>query len=280
MLFTQMFQCLQYCATEKYKHQGQRLPVPVRFILDEFANTCTIPNFVKILAYARSFGIGIVPIFQSLEQIKTMYKDEWGVIIDNCSARLFLGSISHVDTLEYVSKMLGKGTFDKMTSGRTYGSRGSSSHNYDRLGRELMDPAELSKIPKSDCILMISGRKPWYSKKYNYEKHPNYPYTSDASASNNFHYTPAVTTNVSTHREQHSVPQVTTPAVDLAYVKKPVDTDLIKVIDDPKTTLDILSHNMQYFVPVPDGLMPDYGGPKFSEEDVDVLFDILDIRSA
>jgi type IV secretion system protein VirD4 len=98
MLFTQMFQELQYCAAEKYKHKGQRLPVPVRFILDEFANTCKIPNFIKILAYARSFGIGIVPILQSLEQIKTMYKDEWGVVVDNCSARLFREHIPHGHT--------------------------------------------------------------------------------------------------------------------------------------------------------------------------------------
>lgn len=42
----QLAEELQYCATQVHKHDGQRLPVPCRFILDEFANTCTIPNFV------------------------------------------------------------------------------------------------------------------------------------------------------------------------------------------------------------------------------------------
>lgn len=186
-LFTQLFQELQYCAAQKHKHEGQRLPVPVRFILDEFANTCTVPNFVKILAYARSFGIGITPILQSLEQIKNMYEKEWGVIIDNCNSLLYLGSITHGDTLDYVSKLLGKGTFDKRTTGRTLGSRGSSSRNEDVVGRELMDSSEIRKLPKSDCLLVVGGRPPFYSKKYDYTSHPNYRFTSDANKGYSFH---------------------------------------------------------------------------------------------
>ena len=190
MLFSQLFQELQYCATQVHKHEGQRLPVPCRFILDEFANTCKIPNFVKILAYARSFGIGIVPILQSLEQIKNMYKDEWGVIIDNCNTLLYLGSITHMDTLEYMSKLLGKGTYDKKTTGRTRGKSGSSSQNFDKLGRELMDASEIRKLPKENCLLVLGGRNPFYSKKYHYENHPNYRYTSDANSEYSFHFDP------------------------------------------------------------------------------------------
>lgn len=190
MVFTQMFQELQYCATQVHKHDGQRLPVPVRFILDEFANTCQIPNFVKILAYARSFGIGISIILQSLEQIKKMYKDEWGVIVDNCNTLLYLGGISHMDTLEYMSKLIGKGTFDKRTTGRTRGRQGSSSQNFDVIGRELMDSSEIRKIPKQDCIFVVGGRNPFYSKKYEYMSHPNYQFTADANHSLTFEYVP------------------------------------------------------------------------------------------
>jgi type IV secretion system protein VirD4 len=190
MLFTQMFQELQYCATEVHKHHGQRLPIPVRFVLDEFANTCTIPNFVKILAYARSFGIGIVPILQSLEQIKHMYEKEWGVIVDNCNALLFLGSITHNDTLKYISELLGKGTFLKQSYGRSRGKSGGSSTNTDTLGRELMMPDELRQLPKEECILILSGRPPFRGLKYDYTKHPNYRYTSDADVNNSFSYLP------------------------------------------------------------------------------------------
>jgi hypothetical protein len=156
--------------------------VPVRFILDEFANTCVIPNFVKILAYARSFGIGIVTILQSLEQIKKMYEKEWGVIIDNSNYLLYLGAVTHMETLEYISKLLGKGTFDKRSSSRTYGKSGSSSKNWDTLGRELLLPDEIRMMPKDKCLLIAGGRKPFYSTKYDYTQHPNYALTSDGGA--------------------------------------------------------------------------------------------------
>jgi type IV secretion system protein VirD4 len=191
MLFTQLFQELQYCATQKYKHKGQRLPIPVRFILDEFANTCTIPNFIEILAYARSFGIGIVVILQSLEQIKKMYEKDWGVIIDNCNTLLYLGAVTHMETLEYISKLLGKGTFDKKTTGLTRGKQGSSSQNFDKIGRELMDPAEIRKLPKEKCLLIVGGKNPFYSKKYDYTSHPNYCFTSDGGAES-YEYKPFI----------------------------------------------------------------------------------------
>lgn len=189
MVFSQMFSELQYCATQVHK-DTQRLPVPVRFILDEFANTCKIPNFVEILAYARSFGIGIVTILQSLEQIKNMYEKQWGVIVDNSNTLLYLGSISHMDTLEYMSKLIGKGTFDKRTTGRTRGKTGSSSENFDVVGRDLMDASEIRKLPKKNCLLVVGGKDVFYSEKYDYPSHPNYEYTSDANKALTFVYTP------------------------------------------------------------------------------------------
>lgn len=189
MLFTQMFQELQYCATVKYQEK-QQLPVPVRFILDEFANTCKIPNFPLIIAYARSFGIGIAPILQSLDQLKAMYKDDWGVIIDNCASMIYLGRIACPETLKFFSELLGKGTFDKCTSSRTRGKQGSSSRSYDVIGRDLMDPSEIRKMPDDDCLLIVSGRSPFYSKKYKYKSHPNYQHTSDADPSNIFRHKP------------------------------------------------------------------------------------------
>ena len=190
MLFVQIFQELNYCALEVHKHNGQRLPIPCRFILDEFANTCTIPNFVQILAYARSLGIGITTILQSLEQIKKMYKDEWGVIIDNCSTLLYLGSVAHMETLEYISKLLGKGTFDKKDNSRTRGRQSSSSISNSKIGRELLTPDEIRNLKKTVCLLIVSGKQPFYSQKLNLKLHKNYKYTPDKDPSYTIDYKP------------------------------------------------------------------------------------------
>lgn len=177
LLYTVLFEQLEYCATVKH---NQKLPVPVRFICDEFYNTGKIPNFENILSYARSFGIGISIILQSLDQIKEMYEKSWGTVLDNCSVFLYLGGIRHMDTLEYISKLLGKGTFDKKTYSRSKGKSGSFNTNFDKIGRELMDASEIQRMSKENCLLFVSGYQPYLSQKFDYTSHKNYKYTSDS----------------------------------------------------------------------------------------------------
>lgn len=261
MLFTQMFQELQYCATQVHKHHGQRLPVPVRFILDEFKNTCTIPNFIKILAYARSFGIGIVPILQSLEQIKEMYEKEWGVVIDNCSTLLYLGSIQHMDTLKYMSELLGKGTFEKQTQGRTRGKQGSTSQNIDVIGRELMLPSEIREMPKKDCLFVVSGRPGFYSEKYNYEDHPNYRFTSDANHAYSYEYTPPERpkplSEIREERHHRDNEQKERVAARVQAIMAQIDkeVDKISLTIDPQKMLNRIGQSFVHYAPVSDDIL-------------------------
>lgn len=280
MMFTQMFQELQYCATQVHKHEGQRLPIPVRFILDEFANTCTIPQFVKILAYARSFGVGITPILQSLEQIKNMYKDEWGVIVDNCNTLLYLGSITHGDTLEYMSKLLGKGTFDKRTTGRTRGRSGSSSQNFDEVGRELMDTAEIRKLPKKDCLLVVGGRNPFYSEKYDYPSHPNYKYTSDANHAYSYEYTPPEPPKSEReeaderNRRDYEKQEQVADRVGAIIEQIDNDVDEIQMDFNAQNLLNRMGQDFSYLTPIRDELLNAEDGSD-SEVDTEMLMNAL-----
>lgn len=176
MMFTQIFQELNYGANALH---GGRLPIPVQFIMDEFANTCVIPNFEQIIAYARSLGIGIMPILQSRAQLKGMYEKAWETISDNCASTVFLGSINSEDTLKAFSERLGKGTFDEKDVSVSKGRSSSSSTSFKKIGRELMTPAEIAKLPKNDCLVFINGKDPMYCQKYNYPKHERYKFTSD-----------------------------------------------------------------------------------------------------
>lgn len=189
MFFTILFQELNYCATVKHREQ-QRVPVPVHFYLDEFATTCRIPKFVEIQSYARSLGIGITVILQSLDQLKNIYEKEWGVVLDNSNTFLYLGNISSMETLKYVSELLGKGTFDKKSTSRTRGKSGSSSQNFDKIGRELMTPDEIKKLPKKECLLFVSGKSPFISEKYDYSMHPYYEYSADKNSKYFYEHTP------------------------------------------------------------------------------------------
>lgn len=175
MVFTQLFQELNYCANAL--HNG-RLPIPVQFFMDEYANTCIVPNFEKIIAYARSLGIGIAIILQAREQLKSMHEKTYEVISDNCAFTLFLGGIKSQETLENLSKRIGEGTFDERDYSVSKGSHSSTSISYKKVGRSLLKPEEIGNLPPNDCLVFVAG-KPFYSHKYNYLSHPNYKYTSD-----------------------------------------------------------------------------------------------------
>lgn len=52
--------------------------------------------------------------------------------------------------------------------------------NYQKLGRELMTQDEILNMDRDKCILQISGVRPFLSKKYDLNRHPNYQQLADA----------------------------------------------------------------------------------------------------
>lgn len=177
LLYTQLFETLYDHAKKDCK--GLRLPVHVRFLLDEFANIGTIPDFNEKLATMRKHEISCTIVIQALSQLKTMYKDDWEVIVGNCDTLLFLGG-SDATTLDYISKKLGKETIRAKNTSRNYGRTGGSGVSFNTTGRELMQPDEISAMDNMNCIVFIRGEAPFFSVKYDYPKHPNYSLTGDA----------------------------------------------------------------------------------------------------
>ena len=72
------------------------------------------------------------------------------------------------------------------TEGRSKGQSESYNLNTQRLGRDLMTPAELATMPGDRCILQLRGLPPFYSPKYDIKQHPNYKYTAEADKRNAF----------------------------------------------------------------------------------------------
>ena len=182
VMYSQLFNLLCEKADNEY---GGRLPVHVRFLLDEFANCGKIPRFDKLVATIRSREISVCVILQAQSQLKTMYKDACETIIGNMDSVLFLGG-KEKSTIEEMSKILGKETIDVCNSSRSRGSQSSHSQSYQKLGRELMTADELATMDGELCILQIRGVPPFRSRKYDITKHPNYKYLSDFDPRNKF----------------------------------------------------------------------------------------------
>ncbi|MGQ4068808.1 VirD4-like conjugal transfer protein, CD1115 family [Enterococcus mundtii] len=179
MMYQQLFDMLVYKADNVYKG---RLPCHVRCILDEFANIGQIPDFEKVISVIRSREISTNVILQNISQLKTLYKDTWETIIGTSDVFLYLGGMEQ-STHEYISKLLGKQTIEQRNTSVTKGSNGSFSENFQKLGRNLMDPDEVASLKGQECILKIRGVHPFLSKKYDIVKHKNYKKLGDVTDS-------------------------------------------------------------------------------------------------
>ena len=175
MLYTQIFQELYYQADF---HCGGRLPIHVTFMLDEFCNVALPDDYCSLLSTMRSREISSIIIIQNFAQLKALFKDTWETITGNCDTFIYLGG-NEQSTHKYVSELLGKGTIDKQSSGETKGKQGSSSRNYDVLGRELFTPDEVRKLDNKKCLVFIRGFDPIIDEKYIPFVHPAFVQTAD-----------------------------------------------------------------------------------------------------
>lgn len=177
MLYTQLFQMLYYSAD--IIHHGE-LPIPVHFMMDEFANVALPDEFDKLLATMRSRQIFVSIIIQNLAQIKALYKDAWESIVGNCDELYYLGG-NEQSTHKFMSEYLGKETLDTNTYGKSSGRNGNYSTNYQQAGRELLTADEVRLLDNDYALLFIRGELPILDKKYNILKHPNVAYTKDGN---------------------------------------------------------------------------------------------------
>lgn len=177
MLYTQLFQMLYYSAD--IIHHGE-LPIPVHFMMDEFANVALPDEFDKLLATMRSRRIFVSIIIQNLAQIKALYKDAWESIVGNCDELYYLGG-NEQSTHKFMSEYLGKETLDTNTYGKSSGRNGNYSTNYQQAGRELLTADEVRLLDNDYALLFIRGELPILDKKYNILKHPNVAYTKDGN---------------------------------------------------------------------------------------------------
>ena len=178
ILYTQLFQQLFYSADHKH---GGSLPVPVHFLMDEFANVSLPDDFDKILSVMRSRGVSVSIILQNLAQLKTLFEKQWESIVGNCDEFLYLGG-NEQSTHKYVSELLGKETIDTNSYGKSSGRSGSYSTNYQSSGRELLTPDEVRMLDNRYAILFIRGERPVMDEKYDILKHPNVSLTADGKA--------------------------------------------------------------------------------------------------
>ena len=173
-----MWQCIDQLCRKALTDYGGKLPTPVHFIFDEFANIGTIPQIEETIAVTRSRNIGITIILQSMSQLESKYDKKAQTIVDCCDSTLFLGGKSN-STNKKIAEMIGKQTIHQMTYNESSGQSPSASKNLQIQGRDLIDAAEIGKMSRKKAILLIAGTNPLMDDKYDPHTHKRYCYIVD-----------------------------------------------------------------------------------------------------
>jgi len=160
----------------------RKLPVPVNVVLDEFCNVGKLLDFKKVLSTARSRGINIQVIIQSVAQLADRYqRTEWQEIVGNCDTQLFLGCNDQM-TAEFISKQCGDMTIRVNNSmipmtplfSPVLNNTRPYTHNKTSTGRALMMPDEVRRLPSDESIVLVRGQKPAKLFKITPEEHPEF----------------------------------------------------------------------------------------------------------
>lgn len=142
LFYTQALHIL--CDSADRDFPDHRLPVPVRFILDDFATNVFIPDFDKLIAVIRSREIAVSLVIQSITQLYALYGEARSkTIINNCDNCLYLGG-QDVDTAQYIG----------VKANRT-------AHS-------------ILELPLEEAYLFTRGRKPRMVRRYDLRAHPRY----------------------------------------------------------------------------------------------------------
>lgn len=154
----QMYSALTRLAQES---PGGRLPVPVYWMLDEFANIGRFRDFDKMISVMRGRNMAVMIVLQALQQLEARYGRETAdVIVSNCDTWLYLRTNDH-GTAKKISEKLGKYTIRTRTGSSTARrfdvSTGSNEHLHSR---DLLTPDEVLRWQPGQVLIMQAGQQP------------------------------------------------------------------------------------------------------------------------
>lgn len=151
-----------------------RCPVPVNFLLDEFAAIGRIPDFDRKIATVRKRSMNIIMIFQDLTQLQNLYEKSWVTLMENCATFISLG-INDQETAGFLNKRIGETTVEVKTVQHDAIESIFRVYNRNSTGegkRALLSFDELFRIDRDSCVILHSGHNPIFAHKYPHTLHP------------------------------------------------------------------------------------------------------------
>lgn len=163
---------LMTVVTEAYAVAEQsprgRLPFDLGLFLDELANVVPIEDLPALASQGAGRGVLLLSIVQDLSQLRARYgPDRAHSILNNHPAKLILPGISDPETVDLLSRLVGRHAVTDIQVSR--GGDGRVSRSYSVRNDNLATPDALRQLDATSAVALYRGRppilvrlRPWY----------------------------------------------------------------------------------------------------------------------
>lgn len=155
-----------YAVAEASPHG--RLPADLGLFLDELANVVPIEDLPALASQGAGRGVLLLSIVQDLSQLRARYgPDRAHSILNNHPAKLILPGISDPETVDLLSRLVGRHAVTDVQVSR--GGDGRVSRSYSVRNDNLATPDALRQLDAASAVALYRGRppilvrlRPWY----------------------------------------------------------------------------------------------------------------------
>ncbi|MDA8395998.1 MAG: type IV secretory system conjugative DNA transfer family protein [Candidatus Dormibacteraeota bacterium] len=133
-------------------------PLPVLFVLDEFAQLTALSELPSLVQLGRTQGVRLVLLAQDLASISALYGAETVTALwANCRTKLLLPGISEVDLLDRASRLVGSATLH------------SADGDHPLQAHPRLPPDEIRRLRRGHALILrgsdhpaLVRQVPWY----------------------------------------------------------------------------------------------------------------------
>jgi type IV secretion system protein VirD4 len=145
-----------------------RLPHDLGLFLDELANVVPIEDLPSLASQGAGRGVLLMSIVQDVSQLRARYgSDRANSILNNHPCKVVLPGVSDPDTVDLLSRLVGREAITDVQVNR--GGDGRVSRSYAVRHDSLATPDALRQLHASTAVALYRGRppilvrlRPWY----------------------------------------------------------------------------------------------------------------------
>lgn len=169
IILTMMTRAMMY--DPKTMMDGRKKLHRLGFILEEFPALGKMQSFQSDIRQFRGYGMTTVICCQSIRDLQAVYGDK-ETILENTHIQVYYAT-ADTRTLRDITAALGTGT-EMKTSETTQGGLldGKKSRTTAENRRSLMDTGEFRQLGTDEQIVLVTGYRPFRTKKLRWDKHP------------------------------------------------------------------------------------------------------------